>query len=93
MISTESLLEDLTPPQREAVSYVDGPLLVIAGAGSGKTRVLTRRVGYLASVGIPMSSIVAITFTNKAKPKTGQVQLIIGPVPFSGRRAVNSRAW
>ena len=66
MISTESLLEDLTPPQREAVAYVDGPLLVIAGAGSGKTRVLTRRVGYLASVGIPVSSIVAITFTNKA---------------------------
>ena len=66
MLDTEQLLNDLTPEQREAVTYVDGPLLIIAGAGSGKTRVITRRVAYLMSQGIVPSSILAITFTNKA---------------------------
>lgn len=66
MLSVDELLKDLTEPQREAVTHVDGPLLIIAGAGSGKTRVLTRRVAYLVSMGIPASSILAITFTNKA---------------------------
>lgn len=66
MISVERLLEDLTDPQREAVMHVDGPLLIVAGAGSGKTRVITRRVAYLVAQGIPASSILAITFTNKA---------------------------
>jgi DNA helicase-2/ATP-dependent DNA helicase PcrA len=61
-----SLLADLTPPQREAVTHVDGPLLIVAGAGSGKTRVITRRVSYLISRGITPNSILGITFTNKA---------------------------
>src|SRR5436305_827093 len=62
----EQLLSDLTPEQREAATHVDGPLLIIAGAGSGKTRVITRRVAYLVSQGIAPWSILAITFTNKA---------------------------
>jgi DNA helicase-2/ATP-dependent DNA helicase PcrA len=66
VIDTEQLLQDLTPEQCQAATHVDGPLLIIAGAGSGKTRVITRRVAYLIGQGIPSFSILAITFTNKA---------------------------
>lgn len=60
------LYEGLTPEQREAVAHVDGPLLVLAGPGSGKTTVVTRRVAHLIEQGIPPWQILALTFTNKA---------------------------
>ncbi len=60
------ILNELSDVQREAVTYVDGPSLVIAGAGSGKTRVLTYKIAYLLERGIPPYTIMALTFTNKA---------------------------
>ncbi|MBX3436484.1 MAG: UvrD-helicase domain-containing protein, partial [Planctomycetaceae bacterium] len=59
-------MDDLTPSQQQAVVHKDGPLLVLAGPGSGKTRVVTRRMAQLVEAGVPPRDILAITFTNKA---------------------------
>jgi DNA helicase-2/ATP-dependent DNA helicase PcrA len=79
MSENSPILQGLNPMQKQAASHINGPLLVVAGAGSGKTKTLTVRIAYLLEQGIPAHQILAVTFTNKAaKEMKDRVKNMLG---------------
>ena len=87
-LDADTILDDLTDAQREAAMVVDGATLVLAGPGSGKTRVITRRIAFLVAQGIPAWQILALTFTNKAAGEMRNRVESLVPADVPGRRGL-----